>query len=1357
MDEYRKFLNQFRCEKGALVQYTHTSIGNPRGSYAIPINRMSEFYEAYNRAIVKGVSLHLTEKPCDPSPMRADLDFRFPLPNPKPEGNMPRMYTQEHVAAIVRAYGNIIASFVEKEHHDQIVAYVMEKSTPTEHRGKIKDGIHIVWPHIVLSHNVHHLIRKHILNAASQIFAGMHLCNPFEEIVDSAIIDKNNWQLYGSKKPDCEAYRVTYIYKYVPAPDESPSPDSPDQDADADTAADAATEGVAGDVIVQPLPSAVEELNFVQLFSMRDKQDLVAQIKEDKAEEVEQYIRHVKPSQGERRKTKLNNQIFGKSINMSRNVNEDDYILAKELVECLNPRRAESYEDWIKLGWTLRNIDYRLLDTWVEFSRISSKYVEGECNESWDKMRSDTLGIGTLRWWARQDNPQKYEEIRNTNVVQLIDRCCGSKGAHYDVACVVHVLYKDKYRYTVKDTWFMYVEDKHKWVRTREGLKLRHILSNDVWRRFSDRSNYWSNEAGKIQDQNEQERLINKSKTLMEICLKLKTSGYKDSIMKECKSLFTDENFEELLDSHTHLIGFENGVYDLRMHEFREGLPDDFISFTTGRHYVPYDPNSNEAQEVEVYLSQVFTNANVRMYMRNMFACVIDGSIRQEKFYIFTGSGCHAKDTEIMMYDGKKKLVQDITTEDVLMGDDSTPRKVLELFRGKSQMYKIIPVKGDPFTVNEDHKISLKTTLSSYPRITTSSDEFRVKWTERTFYTPEDGSIAVAKEKCFKQKEDAQIFLNTLATKKDVLQLGDVIDVQVKNYLNFNMHRLNMYLFKTGVDFSEKSIKMDPYMLGCWIGDGASLGPAITTMDPEIVEYWSSHLPENHQLNLREGSIKSNGKARTYGVVFTGKRRKYISDNSILNALRDYNLIQNKHIPDDYKHNTREVRMKVLAGMLDTDGTYQEHCNQYIFSQKSERVTDDLVDLARSLGFAAYKRPIKATCTHKGKQITGDYFRVNIYGSGIEEIPCLLPRKKAHARVKRKDALLNKFKVEKLDVDDYYGFEVSDNHRYLMGDFTVTANSNSKSLLLNLFQRAIGDYYCILPIALLTQKRTASNAAQSELERTRGRRCAVMQEPGDGEKLNIGLMKELSGGDRILTRGLFKEPIEFKPQFKMIMTCNELPEVPSDDGGTWRRIRVIEYTSRFVERPDPTKPREFPIDPEMIDKLDRWADTFISMLVDHHKKIDPRNIDEPLEVRIATEGYKKNNDVIGQYVNDKVCRDDTCKEKLQLTKFYADFKTWAYHNMPKGKKVPERTQFKTYIEKTFGAYPGDSKGWRKLRIKPTQTEDQSDDEDAATTATPGPSTRTTPAATPVGTPAPAPKSTTATPKPKTPKTPKTPK
>lgn len=892
MDEYRKFILQFRCKPGEV--YSHTSIDEPKGSFKInSASDIDKFYEIYNSAMIQGVHLHMTEKPIEPSPLRVDLDFRFPIENREDSNILLRKYTKEDIDKIVNYYYKIVLSFIDVKasreklksnsikEESLLFAYVMEKSKPIEYRGKLKDGIHIVFPYIVLSHTMQNLIRNKIIENGNDIFSGIPVINPHDDIIDKAIIDKNNWQMYGSRKPDCESYRVTYKYNYNFEENKG--------------------------IVVSSRASASEELTYPKLFSMRDKVNLGSIIYEEKQSELDEYVRLILPSIDERRKSKIHKQIFGKCDNKSRNLaSDDDYNFARQIVvECLNNKRAENYEEWIKLGWTLRNIDYRLLDTWIEFSRLGSKYVEGECQNMWNKMKSDTLGIGTLRWWARNDNPKQYDTILRTNVEILIDKSIVSDGAHYDLATVVHAIYKDKYRFTTRDTWYMYMDNRHKWVRTREGLKLRLLLSNDICARYLRRATYWTDKTRGILEEKEREKYEANSKKLMQISIRLKTAGYKDSVMKECKALFTDENFEETLDSHPHLIGFENGVYDLRMSEFREGLPDDYISFTTGRNYIDYDPESIDAKEIDAYFSQVFTNPSIKKYMKDLLTCIIDGGIRQEKFYIFTGGG-----------------------------------------------------------------------------------------------------------------------------------------------------------------------------------------------------------------------------------------------------------------------------------------------------------------------------------------------------------------------------------------------------------------SNSKSAILNLIQKAIGDYYCILPMSLLTQKRAAANAAQSELERTKGRRLAVMQEPGNEEKINIGLMKELSGGDRIMARGLFKEPIEFRPQFKMVMTCNELPEVPSDDGGTWRRIRVVEYTSKFVDAPNPENPKEFPLDPELLDKFDKWADTVISMLIHNHRSLDLKNIPEPYEVRMATEDYKKNNDIIGQYVTDRLEKDPNAKKRMQLNSIFTNFKSWAVEVVPKGKKVPDRTQLKIYLEKIFGIYA--TSGWKGMKYKTAVEEVDSD-------------------------------------------------
>ena len=81
-----------------------------------------------------------------------------------------------------------------------------------------------------------------------------------------------------------------------------------------------------------------------------------------------------------------------------------------------------------------------------------------------------------------------------------------------------------------------------------------------------------------------------------------------------------------------------------------------------------------------------------------------------------------------------------------------------------------------------------------------------------------------------------------------------------------------------------------------------------------------------------------------------------------------------------------------------------------------------------------------------------------------------------------------------------------------------------------------------------------------------GSRYAVMQEPSKGEKINEGIMKEITGGDPIQGRALFKEAVTFIPQFKLVVCTNTLFDIKSNDDGTWRRIRVCDFVSKFLDR-----------------------------------------------------------------------------------------------------------------------------------------------------------------------------------------------
>jgi superfamily II DNA or RNA helicase len=171
-----------------------------------------------------------------------------------------------------------------------------------------------------------------------------------------------------------------------------------------------------------------------------------------------------------------------------------------------------------------------------------------------------------------------------------------------------------------------------------------------------------------------------------------------------------------------------------------------------------------------------------------------------------------------------------------------------------------------------------------------------------------------------------------------------------------------------------------------------------------------------------------------------------LKTNYFIDFLRNNNLLKKtkddsnkKHIPHNYKCNSREIQLKILAGIIDSDGYCMKNCIEIV--QKNETLLDDIIFIARSLGFAAYKKPVKKYCIYKNEKRENIYFITCIYGNNLDQIPTLVPRKKCYKRKQIKDPLVNSIEIEKLDIDDYYGFTIDGNHRFVLGDYTVTHNT----------------------------------------------------------------------------------------------------------------------------------------------------------------------------------------------------------------------------------------------------------------------------------------------------------------------------
>ena len=262
--------------------------------------------------------------------------------------------------------------------------------------------------------------------------------------------------------------------------------------------------------------------------------------------------------------------------------------------------------------------------------------------------------------------------------------------------------------------------------------------------------------------------------------------------------------------------------------------------------------------------------------------------------------------------------------------------------------------------------------------------------------------------------------------------------------------------------------------------------------------------------------------------------------------------------------------------------------------------------------------------------------------------------------------------------------------------------ANGKTMAMDFISQAFGEYACKFPTTLLTGKETSSSAASPELARSKGCRVGDISEPEGNDTVNVGVIKRLTGMEKIYSRGLFQEGTEFRPQFKLIYICNKLPKLPQDDGGIWRRILLYIFKSRFpandLEVPltwkEQCERRIFKRDKDLMNKIPKMRQAMMWLMVQYFKQAMRRRNQQPLpkEVTAAIEMYRAENDHYLQYVGERLKRD--AASSITLNDFYNDFKAWYSEQF--SSKPPSRHQVRLDMIQKWGDLSFDNRwvGWR---------------------------------------------------------------
>ena len=258
------------------------------------------------------------------------------------------------------------------------------------------------------------------------------------------------------------------------------------------------------------------------------------------------------------------------------------------------------------------------------------------------------------------------------------------------------------------------------------------------------------------------------------------------------------------------------------------------------------------------------------------------------------------------------------------------------------------------------------------------------------------------------------------------------------------------------------------------------------------------------------------------------------------------------------------------------------------------------------------------------------------------------------------------------------------------------SGSNGKSKLVELMGLCLGEYKATVPITLITQKRNSIGSTSSEIVQLMGTRYAVMQEPSKGDKINEGIMKEITGGDPIQGRALFKDTITFVPQFKLVVCTNTLFDIKSNDDGTWRRIRVCDFKSKFCNNPvldDKDEPYQFKIDKHMEGKLKKWAPIYLSMLVE--KAFETNGDVKSSDIVMgSSDNYRDGQDYLAEFIKENIQVEEGGKIKKQ--EVYEHFKEWYKLNI--GRNIPKGRELYDYIDKKLVKYNKSNRCWVDIAI-----------------------------------------------------------
>jgi len=216
--------------------------------------------------------------------------------------------------------------------------------------------------------------------------------------------------------------------------------------------------------------------------------------------------------------------------------------------------------------------------------------------------------------------------------------------------------------------------------------------------------------------------------------------------------------------------------------------------------------------------------------------------------------------------------------------------------------------------------------------------------------------------------------------------------------------------------------------------------------------------------------------------------------------------------------------------------------------------------------------------------------------------------------------------------------------------FWGSKTRNGKGTLMETTLQVMGDYAKSLSPASLSMKSRSSDTPSPEFAGVAGVRLVTVSEPDKGMKLNVALAKRLTGGDPIIARYLHRNPIEYRPQFKIFINTNHLLEIDDDTIFTSGRINMVPFENHFEESKRDSGLKDTFKKPENASAIFNW-------LLEGYQLFKRKGLIPPKKAKDALITYRKECDTVSLFIESNLVKcDDT--EWIKTSVLYNEYKKW---------------------------------------------------------------------------------------------------